>query len=182
MKATLLLAGLLCCLGLGAQPKEGDRVRALVAMPADNSGVDVPGEEKVAAERLAKYGVGVAKGRVATVTLVKRSGNHVEIHLDGGGFTNKEWLTLPSYDSARWGMTPTEERMKRRVTGTRDRDRRRQLQADYDWERRKRVKPLREAYERELRAKRGSRVNVKIGEGATAAEWREMLRGVLELE
>ena len=170
------------CLPAAGQPKEGDRVRALVAMPADNSGVDVPGDERVAAERLAKYGVGVAKGRVATVTLVKRSGKHVEIHLDGGGFTNKEWLALPSYDSPRWGMTKEEERLKRRVTGTTDRDRRRRLESDYDWVRRKRVKPLREAYERELRAKRGSRVNVKIGEQATAAEWREMLRGVLELE
>lgn len=171
MRRLLLLS--LFVFSLGAQPEDwtGRRVRVLLAMPADDSGIDVPGKAGEAAERVKKYGIGLREGQTAAITLVKRSGGHVEIHLNGGGFTNREWLQLPSYDSPRWGSSPKEDRLRDSIRGTRDKDRRRQLESDYDWERRKRVKPMREKLERERRAERGSRLNVRMGEGATASEW-----------
>lgn len=174
------VALLVAAAGVFGQPKAGDRVRALIDLPADDSGVEAPGDPVAAAGRVRKYGVGVARGAMATVTLVKRSGDHFELHLNGGGFTNREWLALPGYDSSKWGMTDEERRLHRSISGTRDRDRRRRLESEYDSVRRRRVKPLREAYERELRAKRGSRINVKLPENAGAEAWAVALRGFLD--
>ncbi len=177
---TRLLPVLLAAACLCAQPKVGDRVRVLIDLPADDSGAEAPGDRSPATRRVEKYGVGVARGTVASVTLVKRSGDHFELHLNGGGFTNREWLALPGYDSSKWGMTDEERRLRHSISGTRDKERRRRLESDYDTVRRRRVKPLREAYERELRAKRGSRINVKLPEQATPDEWATALRGYLE--
>ncbi len=178
-----LLVLLVFARSLAAQPEDwtGRQVRVLVAMPADDSGIDVPGKAGEAEERVKKYGVGLRQGQTAAVTLVKRSGDHVEIHLNGGGFTNREWMQLPSYDSPRWGTSKKEERLRDSIRGTRDKDRRRQLETDYDWERRKRVKPMREQLERERRAERGSRLNVRLGAKATAAEWQAAIAPYITL-
>lgn len=136
--------------------------RALIDMPADDSGVNVPLDEAELNERLKKYGVGVSKGESVVVTLVKRKGDHIEVQLNGGGFTNRELLTLPGIDSIRWGMSEEEKRIRRDIASTRDKDRRRRLESRYDSARSRRVSPLRKAYEREQRAKRGSRFNVKL--------------------
>ena len=177
---TRLVPILLAAACLFGQPKAGDRVRVLVDLPADDSGVEAPGDPAAAADRVRKYGVGVARGTVAAVTLVKRSGDHFELHLNGGGFTNREWLALPGYDSSKWGTSDEERSLRGRIIGTRDKDRRRRLESQYDTLRRRRVKPLRDAYERELRAKRGSRMNVKLPVRANGDEWAAALRGYLE--
>jgi hypothetical protein len=142
--------------------------RALMDMPADDSGVDVPLDETAAQERLKKYGIGVAKGESVVVTLVKRKGDHIEVHLNGGGFTNRELLTLPGIDSVRWGMSEEEKRIRRDIASTRDKDRRRRLESRYDSARIRRVSPLRKAYEKEQRAKRGSRFNVRLKSDAVS--------------
>ncbi len=142
--------------------------RALIEMPADDSGVDVPLDETVLRERLRKYGVGVAKDESVVVTLVKRKGDHIEIHLNGGGFTNRELLSLPGIDSVRWGLSEEETRIRRDIASTRDKDRRRRLESRYDSARSRRVSPLRKAYEKEQRAKRGSRFNVRLRSDAVA--------------
>lgn len=166
---------------LAAQPESwtGRQVRVLIDLPADDSGIDVPGDSTTATERVKKYGAGLRRGQSAAITLVRRNGAHVEIHLNGGGFTNREWLLLPSYDSALWGTSEKERRIRDSISGTRDKDRRRRLESEYDWERRKRVKPLHEKLERERRATRGSRLNVRIPATATAAEWDAMLNPYL---
>jgi len=136
--------------------------RALIDMPADDSGVDVPADETVLQERLKKYGVGVSKGASVVVTLVKRKGDHIEVHLNGGGFTNRELFTSPGIDSVRWGMSEEEKRIRRDIRSTRDKARRRHLERRYNSVRSRRVSPLRKAYEMEQRAKRGSRFNVRL--------------------
>jgi hypothetical protein len=136
--------------------------RALINMPADDSGVDIPIEEDALQKRLNKYGVGVAQGASVVVTLVKRKGDHIEVHLNGGGFTNRELLAIPGIDSVHWGMSEEERRIRRDISSTRDKDRRRRLESRYDSERLRRVSPLRKAYEKEQRAKRGSRFNVRL--------------------
>ena len=157
---------------------EGRRVRVLVDLPGDDSGVDVGAggwDAAVVAGRVAKYGVGVRRGTVATVTLVKAKGDHVEVHLNGGGFTNKQLLGLPGIDSVHWGMTAEEKKLRYEISGTRDKRRRHQLEGDYDRVRGRRVRPLRAALEREERGKFGSRLNVK-GSVVTM----EMLKGLVE--
>jgi hypothetical protein len=159
--------------GLWAQdpshPWNMRKAQALLDMPADDSGVDLPLDEATLRERLQKYGVGVAKGQAVVVSLVKRKGGHVEVHLNGGGFTNRELLTLPGIDSSRWGLSEEEARIRRDIASTRDKDRRRRLESRYDSARLRRVSPLRKAYEREQRAKRGSRFNVPLRSDDSAA-------------
>ena len=156
---------------------EGRRVRVLVDLPGDDSGVDVSWDAGVVAGRVAKYGVGVKRGTVATVTLVKVKGDHVEVHLNGGGFTNRQWLALPGIDSVHWGMTAEEKKLKYEISGARDKARRHQLEGDYDRVRGRRVRSLRAALEREERGKFGARIHVK-GSVVTL----EMLKGVVEAE
>lgn len=142
--------------------------RALIDMPADDSGVDVPLDETVHRDRLQKYGVGVAKSASVVVTLVKRKGDHVEVHLNGGGFTNRELWSLPGIGSTRWGMSDEERRLRRDIASTRDNDRRRRLESRYNSVRTRRVSPLRKELEKEQRAKRGSRFNVRLQSDAVA--------------
>ena len=84
---------------------------------------------------------------------------------------------IPGVDSVRWGRSEEEDRIKGSMMGTRDKDRRRRLQSEYDRVRLRRVRPLREAYEREQREKRGSRLYVRGAERALA----ELLRGYVEI-
>lgn len=167
-----LAAALAISAGLWAQdpphPWNGRTGRALIDMPADDSGVDLPLDENVLRERLEKYGVGVAKGASVTVTLVKRKGDHFEVHLNGGGFTNRELFGLPGFDSSRWGTTDEEARARRDMLGTRDPKLRKTYERRYNSLRTRRVTPLRKAYEREQRAKRGSRFNVRLESGDEA--------------
>ena len=94
------------------------------------------------------------------MTLVKVKGDHIEFHLEGGGFTNRELLSLPSYDSAIWGVSDEERKIRYRISGTRDKERRRRLESEYNSVRLRRVRPLRQKLEREKREQRGSRFNI----------------------
>lgn len=175
---------------------QGRRVQVLIDMPGDDSGVDVEARgaaatatrvnAEVIRERVAKYGVGLRREQTATVTLVKLKGDHIEFHMDGGGFTNRQLLGLPGIDSVHWGTSEEERKMRYRISGTRDKERRRRLESDYDRLRARRVRPLREQLEREQRAQNGSRFNVRFGsareaERVTAEELMVILRGYVEL-
>lgn len=171
---------------------QGRRVTVLVDMPGDDSGVDVYVREAAAGRadehetRLAKYGVALRRGQAAAVTLVKVKGDHIEFQLDGGGFTNRQLLGLPGYDSVHWGTTEEERRIRSSMIGTRDKERRRRLESEYDRVRRRRVRPLREQMEREQRAQHGSRFNIRFASERAAAavsvgEMTEILRPYVEL-
>ncbi|MGJ5819878.1 hypothetical protein [Paludibaculum fermentans] len=171
---------------------QGRPVKLLVDMPGDDSGVDVyareapAGHQDEAGERLTKYGPALRRGQAAEVTLVKRKGDHIEFHLNGGGFTNRQLLGLPGYDSVHWGMSEEERRIRNSMIGTRDKARRRRLESEYDRVRRRRVRPLREQLERDERARHGSRFNIRFGSEqeagrVTAEELGVILRPYLEM-
>ncbi len=190
----LLLAIVLCGVlaGQEAGRLQGRKAELRVDMPGDETGVEVRVGESPAvdeaqmAERLTRYGKALRRGQTAEVTLVKRKGRHIEVHLNGGGFTDRDLMGLPGYDSPHWGMTEEERRARGRMIGVRNMDRRRWLERDYDRLRRKRIRPLRDALERERRAAGGSRFNLRFArdkdaERATEEELTELLRPYLEL-
>src|SRR5687767_3851568 len=171
---------------------QGREVMVLLDMPGDESGVDVYAREAAAVPadlirtRLAKYGTGLRRGQIASVTLVKLKGDYIEFHLDGGGFTDRQFLGLPGYDSAHWGTSEEERKLRNRITGTRDKEHRRRYQSDYDRARRRRVQPLREKLERERREQHGSRFNIRFASDreamrVTAEELTAILRPYIEL-
>jgi hypothetical protein len=147
----------------------GRKVKVLVDLPGDDSGVEVPSSPENLAAKVKKYGVGVRQGTIATVTAVKGKPGRLELHLNGGGFTNRELWMIPGIDSIHWGRSKEEDRIKSDLIGVRDKDRRRRLESQYDSIRLRRVRPLREAYEKEQRAARGSRLYVRGGEADLAA-------------
>ena len=196
MTRLLLFVGITTVLA-GQAPTElerhfqGRRGTVLLDMPGDESGVDVHAREAtvsadVIRTRLAKYGTGLRRGQSASVTLVKVKGDHIEFQLDGGGFTDRQLIGLPGYDSVHWGTTEEERRLRSRISGTRDNKRRRQLQSDYDSLRRRRVRPMREKLEREQREQHGSRFNIRFASDRetarlTAEELTAILRPYIEL-
>jgi len=172
---------------------QGRQAKVLLEMPGDDSGVDIRTRDSAAVntnlltDRLAKYGPALRPGQTAAVTLVKLKGDHIEFHLDGGGFTNLQLWELPGYDSAHWGTTPEERSLQSRISGTRDQTRRRRLKSDYDRLRQRRVRPLRDQLERERRARHGSRFNIWFADDRDAArvtpdELTAILRPYLELQ
>jgi hypothetical protein len=171
----------------------GRRVKVLLDMPGDDSGVDVRAREtpSVSADLIAahvlKYGAALRRGQIASVTLVKIKGDHIEFQLDGGGFTNRQLLGLPGIDSARWGTSEEERKIRSSIIGTRDKDRRRRLESQYDSARLRRVRPLRQQLEREQREKSGSRFNIRFTSDretalATPEELIAIMRPYLELQ
>lgn len=195
LRLLLLLGNALGLAGPAATPLEqhfqGRRVTVLLDMPGDESGVDVDAREAtvnqdVVRARVAKYGKGLRTGQVASVTLIKLKGDHIEFQLDGGGFTDRQLMFLPGYDSARWGTSEEERELRSRIIGTRDKERRRRLESDYDRLRQRRVRPLRDKLEREQRENHGSRFNVRFASGSeaarvTAEELTAILRRYIEL-
>lgn len=84
---------------LGAQTEdilrrsfEGKQVRIRMDMPGSEQGVDVyPGtSQKVNypehASRLKRFGTAIRSGDIAMITKIRLKGDHLEVHLDGGGY------------------------------------------------------------------------------------------------
>jgi len=81
--------------GEGAQKKLesfllGKRLVAKVVFPGYRTGIDLKTDgtwdQHWATRMIKEHGVGIEVGDAATVTAVKLKGNHIEIHLNGGGF------------------------------------------------------------------------------------------------
>jgi hypothetical protein len=68
----------------------GKRLVAKVAFPGYKSGIDLKTDgtwdQRWATRMIKEHGVGIEVGDAAAVTAVKLKGNHLEIHLNGGGF------------------------------------------------------------------------------------------------
>ena len=172
---------------------QGRRVTMRLDMPGDESGVDVQPRatpavnDDVIKERVAKYGAALRRGQVASVTLVKAKGNHIEFQLDGGGFTDRQLWGVPGYDSTHWGTSDQERKIRNQMIGTRDKNRRERLEDEYDRVRKRRVQPLRDKYIRERRAQHGSRFNIRFpserdAARVTAEELTAILRPYIELQ
>src|SRR2546426_4132072 len=67
----------------------GKRLVAKVAFPGYKSGIDLKTDgtwdQRWATRMIKEHGVGIEVGDAAAVTAVKLRGNHIEIHLNGGG-------------------------------------------------------------------------------------------------
>jgi len=68
----------------------GKRLVAKVAFPGYKTGIDLKTDgtwdQRWATRMIKEHGVGIEVGDAAAVTAVKLKGNHLEIHLNGGGF------------------------------------------------------------------------------------------------
>ncbi len=68
----------------------GKRLVAKVAFPGYKTGIDLKTDgtwdQRWATRMIKEHGVGIDVGDAAAVTAVKLKGNHIEIHLNGGGF------------------------------------------------------------------------------------------------
>lgn len=70
----------------------GRTVIARLDMPGDSNGIDLsPGEDSLTndfqvAEDIRRYGIGIKKGARVKVTAVHLKKDHIEFHLNGGGF------------------------------------------------------------------------------------------------
>ena len=68
----------------------GKRLVAKVAFPGYKTGIDLKTDgtwdQRWATRMIKEHGVGIEVGDAAAVTAVKLKGNHIEIHLNGGGF------------------------------------------------------------------------------------------------
>ena len=66
------------------------RLVAKVAFPGYKTGIDLKSDgtwnQRMATRMIKEHGVGIEVGDAASVTAVKVSGDHIEIHLNGGGF------------------------------------------------------------------------------------------------
>jgi hypothetical protein len=79
------------------------QVTARVDFPATESGIDLSIDGRWDAMKVQKsiadHGIGVTRAATASITDIKLSGKHIEIHLDGGGGAQKHATAAVAYDS-----------------------------------------------------------------------------------
>src|SRR5260370_37998718 len=84
----------------------GKRLVAKIAFPGYKTGIDLKTDgtwdQRWATRMIKEHGVGIEVGDSAAVTAVKLKGNHIEIHLNGGGFGTAGDVLLTS-DATRQG-------------------------------------------------------------------------------
>lgn len=168
------------------QAFEGRIVAPRIDMPGDSNGVDIrPGEDSATndfqiAEDIRRYGVGLRKGARAKITAVHLKKDHIELHLNGGGFGSFKDRMLTSNQAVEKSY---EERQLERERRTASAQRRRSIDM--------RLRTLRDRREREearmkeraaggdvtamspeqlRRRTSGSRFNIRFAEGQRAPE------------
>lgn len=122
----------------------GKMVVAKIDMPGSEKGVDLsfnkpsPMDWKEQSSRLTAFGVAIHKGDVARVTKIVVKSDHIEFHLDGGGFgsfgddTNTTVTATPVEKSA------YEKDLEKKVAAATDPKQKHELQSDLDRERARR--------------------------------------------
>lgn len=141
---------LMCCCGLPGfgqgDPTSlegyftGKMVVAKIDMPGTEKGVDLafnkptPLDWKDYSSRLTAFGTAIHKGDTVRVTRIVLKGDHIEFHLDGGGYgvagddTN---ITVPATPVAK---SQREKDLEKQVADEKDPKRKRDLQEDLDRE------------------------------------------------
>ena len=122
----------------------GKMVVAKIDMPGTEKGVDLafnkptPLDWKDYSSRLTTFGTAIHKGDTARVTKIVLKSDHIEFHLDGGGFgvagddTNTTVTATPVAKSQR------EKDLEKQVAAEKDPKKKRDLQDDLDHERARR--------------------------------------------
>ena len=123
----------------------GKMVVARIDMPGTEKGVDLsfnkpsPMDWKEYSSRLTAFGVAIHKGNTTRITKVVLKNDHIEFHLDGGGFgafgddTNTTVSATPVAKSQR------EKDLEKQVADAKDPKQKRDLQEDLDRQRSRRA-------------------------------------------
>ena len=123
----------------------GKMVVARIDMPGTEKGVDLsfnkpsPMDWKEYSSRLTAFGVAIHKGNTTRITKVVLKNDHIEFHLDGGGFgafgddTNSTVSATPVAKSQR------EKDLEKQVADAKDPKQKRDLQEDLDRQRSRRA-------------------------------------------
>ena len=167
-----------------ARGLEGRTVVVLVDMPGDASGVEVwpdsapPVDYNKLGGNIGRYGVAIPRGSSAMITRARVRKKEIEIHLGGGGYsgsTGGPYMSTTVRKSQQEKQLETE--LKVVTDPIRKREVRDQLRYEQDVRRREetrlkaeaeQARILREAEERELRLRAGSRFNIR---------WRDAVPG-----
>jgi hypothetical protein len=171
------------------QAFEGRSMVLRVDLPATQLGVDVyperpqPVDFAGVARRLKEYGTAIHQGESTTITQIRVKGDHIEVHLGGGGFgTFTDLLAQPQKTAAPspFIKTSRERDLEDRIKHAYNESERRRLQRELDDLRRDKRADAADAAvtnrlaDQEIRDRRlggGSRFNVRFQGNAVPAQY-----------
>ncbi|MBI1358513.1 MAG: hypothetical protein GC160_29605 [Acidobacteria bacterium] len=186
-----------------ARALEGRSAVALVDMPGDAGGVEVWPENAPAVDynqlgdRIRRYGVAIPRGTAAMITKVRLRKKEIEIHLGGGGYSgSSSGPFIPTTVRKTQREKQLESELKIVTDPIKKKEVREELRDLQDARRREeaqlraeaeQARILREAEERELRARGGSRFSLRWRDPVPASAMTESavlaaLATVMELE
>jgi hypothetical protein len=119
-------------------------VVAKIDMPGTEKGVDLsfnkpsPMDWKEYSSRLTAFGVAIHKGDTARITRIVLKNDHIEFHLDGGGFGAFGDDTNTTVSATSVVKSQREKDLEKQVADAKDPKRKRDLQEDLDRERSRR--------------------------------------------
>ena len=170
---------------------EGKQVRIRMDMPGSEQGVDVyPGtSQKVNypehASRLKRFGTAIRSGDMAMITKIRLKGDHLEVHLDGGGYGTAGDETSSDVYVPRLEKTEREKNLEKELEKTTDPVVKKRLREELDALRKDRerqearlkaeaaqAQAMRESVIRQKRLEGGSRFNLRYRDRVPADELR----------
>jgi hypothetical protein len=122
----------------------GKMVVAKIDMPGSEKGVDLafnkatPLDWKEYSQRLTAFGVAIHKGDVARVTKIVVKGDHIEFHLNGGGYGAFGDDTNTTVTPVAVPKSDREKDLEKEVANAKDPKQKKDLQEDLDRERERR--------------------------------------------
>lgn len=170
---------------------EGKTVRVKLDMPGSEQGVDVyPGtSQKVNypdhASRLKRFGTAIHSGETAMITKIRLKGDHLEVHLDGGGYGTAGDETSSDVYVPRLEKTEREKNLEKELDKTTDPAVKKRLREELDALRKDRerqearlkteaaqAQAMRESVIRQKRLEGGSRFNLRYRDRVPVDELR----------
>jgi hypothetical protein len=122
----------------------GKMVVAKIDMPGTEKGIDLsfskpaPMDWKEYSSRLTTFGVAIHKGDTARITRIVLKSDHIEFHLDGGGFGAFGDDTNTTVTATSVPKSQREKDLEKQVADAKDPRQKRDLQEDLDRERSRR--------------------------------------------
>ncbi len=122
----------------------GKMVVAKIDMPGTEKGVDLafnkptPLDWKEYSSRLTAFGTAIHKGDTARITKIVLKGDHIEFHLDGGGFGTVGEDTNTTVAAVTVPKSDREKDLEKQIAAAKDPKQKRDLQQDLDRERSRR--------------------------------------------
>ena len=170
---------------------EGQQIRVRIDMPGSEQGVDVyPGtSQKVNypqhAGRLKRFGTAIRSGDIAMITKIRLKGDHLEVHLDGGGYGTFGDETSSDVYVPTLEKTEREKNLEKELDKATDPAVRRRLREELDSLRKERerqqariraeaaqAEAMKEANIRQKRLEGGSRFNLRYRDRVPVEELR----------